>query len=331
MQSIQRSLRTYRNEIKGFAILWVVFFHAQLGIGGILYDVQKIGYGGVDIFFFLSGFGLFHSLSRNADPADYLLRRAQRLLPAYLPFCLIWLAVMIPMNDLGLAGALRTVMGNLFMVGYFSQAPVQINWYPSALLLSLVLAPLFYGVLKSHTEKRAPVMIAALLMMGIAFVGSDLYMVVSRLPVFAAGMMAAGWKSEKPGKGTLTAMLAAGCVLGMAALMICYERYAELLSTYAMYWHPFLLIAPAMCAGLGWLFSLIPQKALAPLRLLGKASFEIFLFNAWVELLGKYYDLCEGRSQWLFWSAISVVLGVLYHLAVQWTASQKMKKTQKRG
>ena len=45
---MQEAIGACRDEIKGAAILWVVFFHAQLGLGGLLYDVQKIGYGGVD-------------------------------------------------------------------------------------------------------------------------------------------------------------------------------------------------------------------------------------------------------------------------------------------
>ena len=76
---MQEAIGACRDEIKGAAILWVVFFHAQLGLGGLLYDVQKIGYGGVDMFLFLSGFGLYHSLSRDADAGRYLLRRARRL------------------------------------------------------------------------------------------------------------------------------------------------------------------------------------------------------------------------------------------------------------
>ena len=51
METIRRSLSCYRNELKGIAILWVVFFHAQLGLDGIWYQIQRIGYGGVDIFF----------------------------------------------------------------------------------------------------------------------------------------------------------------------------------------------------------------------------------------------------------------------------------------
>ena len=60
METIRKNLSVYRNELKGLAILWVVFFHARLGLEGFLYQVQRIGYGGVDIFFFMSGFGLYH-------------------------------------------------------------------------------------------------------------------------------------------------------------------------------------------------------------------------------------------------------------------------------
>lgn len=46
LRRMQEAIGACRDEIKGAAILWVVFFHAQLGLGGLLYDVQKIGYGG---------------------------------------------------------------------------------------------------------------------------------------------------------------------------------------------------------------------------------------------------------------------------------------------
>ena len=50
MSVISRYLSRYRNELKGFAILWVVFFHASLGLDtGVLYQLKRIGYGGVDI------------------------------------------------------------------------------------------------------------------------------------------------------------------------------------------------------------------------------------------------------------------------------------------
>ena len=89
MPAIRRYLSASRNELKGIAILWVVLFHAQLGLSGLGYQIQRIGYGGVDLFFFLSGFGLYHSLERSSDLRGYLKRRCERLLPSYLPFCLL--------------------------------------------------------------------------------------------------------------------------------------------------------------------------------------------------------------------------------------------------
>lgn len=331
MQTIQRYLRTYRDEIKGIAILWVVFFHAQLGLSGLLYDVQKIGYGGVDIFFFLSGFGLYHSLKRNHDLGSYLRRRAQRLLPAYLPFCAVWLVVMLWLTKPGRAAAIRTIMGNVFMVGFFSRAPVNLNWYISALTLSLAIAPLFYAILAPNVHKRALWLIAGCFLAGLAFVSRDTYMAVSRLPVFAAGMAVAGWEKEKPNGKTLAVLLAAAGVLGLAVLMVCFSRFPGLLSPYAMYWHPFFLITPAMCLGLGWLFDKCPRKMLSPLRWLGAASFEIFLFNAWIEVLGKRHGLCSSAGEWIFWSIIGIIAGVLYHLVVEKAWGQISKKTQKRG
>ena len=154
MRRIQEAIGACRDEIKGVAILWVVFFHAQLGLGGLLYDVQKIGYGGVDMFLFLSGFGLYHSLSRDADTGRYLLRRARRLLPAYLPFCAAWLCVMLPLYGLGTVQSVRVAAGNLLMLGFFADTPAMINWYVSALALTLLLAPLVYGLMARASHPR---------------------------------------------------------------------------------------------------------------------------------------------------------------------------------
>lgn len=333
MQTIRQNLSRYRNELKGVAILWVVFFHAQLGLSGFWHDVQRIGYGGVDIFFFLSGFGLCHSLERDADLGRYLKRRGERLLPSYLPFCLVWLAVMLPMYGGGLATSLRIAAGNLSMFGYFAGVELNINWYVSALALSMLLAPVFHAVLRGGKFfcLRAAALLAALFVVGIAYVGSDQYMAISRLPVFVIGMLFAAPQLEVRSSKKITVGLAAACALGLAVLFVCLKRYSELLITYAMYWHPFVLIAPGLCAGLSWLFAKLPQAAGKPFVVLGKASFEIFLFNVWIELLGKRYGLADTPLEWLAWSFISIAAGCAYHWFIGWMRKRSPQKMQKRG
>ena len=143
-------------------------------------------------------------------------------------------------------------------------------------------------------------------------------MAVSRLPVFVLGMAAAVPVREEGTSGAYALALAGGAC-GLAVLYGCFARFPETLDFYGMYWHPFVLIAPALCAGLGWLFSRAGRAsaALAPLRALGRASFEIFLFNAWVEVLGKRFGLAQGPVSWLLWSLGSVLAGLAYHAVVE--------------
>ena len=315
MKAIQKLVGNYRTEIKGIAILWVAFFHAQLGLDGFLYDVQKIGYGGVDMFFFLSGFGLWHSLSRGTK--GYFRRRAERILPAYLPFCIVWLAVMIPLSNMGMGKALHTIAGNVLMVGYFLDTPLMINWYVSALTVSLIIAPVLYWSLQGERGSliRAGALLAGAAALGLLFVGDVKYMAVSRLPVFILGMLFAR-PVKKDGKAVLI-LLAVGAVCALAALLLCFEKRPDALLRYAMYWHPFVLIAPALCCGLGWIFARCPAGMLKPLRFIGEASFEIFLFNVWAELLGKRYGLGGSAAAWVALTVGSILLGLVYHRIVQ--------------
>ncbi len=316
---MQADLRAYRDEMKGLAILWVVFFHAQLGLTGFVYDIQKIGYGGVDIFFFLSGFGLFHSLEREDGLKAYLKRRAGRLLPAYLPFCALWLCVMIPLYAMGTVQSVRMAMGNLLMLGYFASVPM-ISWYVSALAMSVLLAPFFYSVLKEeqHALRNALALLAAAFGLGLSFIGTDMYMAVSRLPIFLLGMLVA-----RPVRGGMSAAARrlAGAVsfaVGLVLLFFCFDRMPETLNTYGMYWHPFVLIVPPLCAGTGWCLRKLGGEGrfFAPLRALGRASFEIFLFDVWIEVLGKQFGLADSPLKWAWWSLASIAAGLLYHWGV---------------
>ena len=320
MQSIQKNLNLSRNAIKGIAILWVIFFHAQLGLNGILYEIQKIGYGGVDIFLFLSGYGLYRSLSRDQDLARYLKRRAARLLPVYLPFCLLWFAVMFPL--LGRVRldsvVLRIIAGNLSMMGFFSGSPEVINWYVSMLALTVLSAPLFAACLRpgKHYWLRAAMLLAVLFVLGAAYIKNAQYMAFSRFPVFVIGMIFARPYKSETAFPLLKWGLAAAFLAGVAALYFCFARMPDLLNAYAMYWHPFVLITPALCAGLGWLFVKCPSALRAPFEVLGRASFEIFLFNAWLEVLGKRFGIVSTPLEWAAGSLVMIAIGLLYHWIV---------------
>ena len=320
MESIRRALSQKRNELKGLAILWVVLFHMQLGEGGLLYQVQRIGYGGVDIFFFLSGFGLYASLCRQPQLGGYLKRRAKRLLPAYLPFCALWLLVMIPLRHMGLWDALKTIAGNGLMLGYFFDAPLMINWYVSALAASILLAPLLAWLLR-RSSKLWPLWLALCFGAGLLALGQNQMMAVSRLPVFFLGMVFASPALERGKRTTWLMGCAAAFLLGLFGLELCLNRYPDTLIAYGAYWYPFALMAPALCIGLAALMEKAPAMRL--LGALGQASFEIFLWNVWLEWLFKKEWQVQSPLWWLLGGLVSIGLGIGYHALIsKWKQRQ---------
>jgi len=288
---------------------------------GALYHIQKIGYGGVDIFFFLTGYGLFHSLHKSQDLKNYWRRRMSRVLPAYLPFIICWIFVMLPRYGFRTTEAIRSILGNLFMIGYWLGVPSMFNWYMSSLILFFLLAPfLFVCITKSKSPFRSLViLIGCSLIAGLCCIGDDRYMAISRLPIFLLGMaFAMDWKYAR---NTLMGRLALwfSLLLGMSALLFCFSCYSEFLATYGMYWHPFILITPPLCLSLCFFFHCMEKNRFlfAPLRMLGKASFEIYLFNVWLEKLGKENKV-DNPWIWLTASLGCLFMGIGYHWIVQW-------------
>ena len=322
----QANISRYRNELKGVAILWIVLFHAKLQNTGVIYELTKLGYGGVDIFMLLTGFGLYRSLDKAPELCGYLKRRAARLLPAYLPFCLAWLAVMLPTFGLTLMQGVRVALGNLTMAGMLTGAPKLISWYVTLLLVAILLAPMVHATLRAAKRPMRALAgwLLLTLLVSVCCWGTELTMLFSRLPIFVLGMGLAMPQGESRRPALRVAAGAASLAVGLAALYFCFARYPVYLNDCGMYWYPFLLITPPLCAGLGWLFAKADKwrGLFAPLRFLGAASFEIFLFNCWAEIVAAPLGMGDTAGKRLLLALASVLAGCAYHAAVSAVTSR---------
>ena len=73
----------FRNELMGMAILWIALFHSEIDVGP-LKMIKEAGYGGVDIFFFLSGLGLAYGwIHKRQRLGHFYKRRFLRIIPTY--------------------------------------------------------------------------------------------------------------------------------------------------------------------------------------------------------------------------------------------------------
>lgn len=90
-----KDISAYRNELFGLSILSIMLFHYFEGVAGAEYASQTlkqiakvyngaIGSVGVDIFLFLSGFGIWYALSRKPGTIKFYTKRIRRVLIPYI-------------------------------------------------------------------------------------------------------------------------------------------------------------------------------------------------------------------------------------------------------
>lgn len=61
------SLSRYRGVLMGIAIIMIVLFHVALPRSSAFFGLKRMGNMGVDIFFFLSGIGLWFAWTKRPD------------------------------------------------------------------------------------------------------------------------------------------------------------------------------------------------------------------------------------------------------------------------
>lgn len=249
----------------GFAILWIMAYHSRMSFsflpvfGEAVNRFRANGFGGVDIFLFLSGFGLYGSLSRGGGQLDFYKRRLKRVIPAYLPVLAAWHLLRLPGTPR--SSWPRAVLGNLTGTAFWTGASATFNWYMLALFSFYFIAPLFFRAMRRPRGVWG--VLAATVLMDACFFGESVMIAVTRFTVFALGMelgrrTALGWEI---GRWMELAAYALG-LSGYGLLLILREALeGGLLWNGGFYWYPFILTAPAMTLALCRAFAWLERRA----------------------------------------------------------------------
>ena len=123
----------YKTELMGFAILWVILFHSNI-TSSFIEPFTSLGYGGVDIFFFLSGYGLFFSSVKNDSLLSFYKKRFIRVFPTYM------VVVFFTMLGLGIF-TIKTYFINISTLGYWLNESY-FEWYIPSLFAFYLWFPL---------------------------------------------------------------------------------------------------------------------------------------------------------------------------------------------
>ncbi len=281
-----QTLFKYRKNMMAAAIVMILLYHTKGAWPEIaLKKAAAYFYGGVDVFFFCSGVGCFFSYLGDCDPASFLKRRAARVLPVYLPFILVWIALHVNDGSITLSSALA----NLFGVHGFTGIKPAFNWYVSGMWLSYLLAPWLAPLAeRCNTRTKAAGALLGLLLLSAAFWGdTELVIIMTRLPVFFVGMLFAA-ESRRREALTKTELMLLICAVPIGALLLWETpRFAaDVVWNYGLAWYPLLLIAPGLCvliaaASEGLSRFKAGQTVNRAGAFLGDLTFEIYLVHFW--------------------------------------------------
>lgn len=206
-------INKYRGCIMGAAALWIWSFHVWVpvldwvpAIGKMEAFITRIGFAGVDIFFFLSGMGMVYAISKHST-MEFYKRRFSR---TYLPFFLTGLIRMF-YEDWTLVSFLKNVSGYRFYGVYM----YIFLWFVPAIMTLYLLFPLFYRFFKKAPNKGLFLytVLTVWLFLSVALehtLREDLYGLTNRIPVFLVGVLA-GW-TVKEGDLAFTKQTWAACL-----------------------------------------------------------------------------------------------------------------------
>ena len=221
--SFLAELSNTRSAIMGVAILWIMLFHSgieapeNIVLRALWYLFVSFGGGvGVNLFFILSGFGLYYSVSKYsaADKVDWwtwFKKRLTRLLPSYL---IVSVAYYLMKGDLSLYNILQL---NFWIDG------VRDFWFIPGILACYILFPAIYTAAKKRGYGKTTIALLIILVVGnILFEAvsshfSKIEIFTWRIPCFVAGVYLGYLSKVQPQYNKL---LVYGTLL--ATLVLCF-------------------------------------------------------------------------------------------------------------
>ena len=155
------AISRYRGELMGLAILFVVLFHIGLPRTDMFFGLKRMGNIGVDIFFFLSGMGLWFSwmkscpstLDSRPSTLDFYKRRFIRIYPTWLVVAgsfYIWKYL----TGGKFSSSIIDLIGDITINWDFWLHDELTFWYIPATLMLYLWAPFYMELIRRHPEYR---------------------------------------------------------------------------------------------------------------------------------------------------------------------------------
>ena len=325
LKDIAQLIKKYRSALMGIAMIWILLFHTSWNMIEPFYTVIHKGYGGVDIFLFLSGFGIYYSLEKKRPLLSFYWRRIRKIYPSYL--VVLFLVFCQQYSGLRTEGFTRqelffSFFANVFLFAFLLWTPLVFNWYIFCIMYFYLLSPLFHFLIR---KRMGPVLLLGSLFISIPFFGNTSYLMVSaRLFIFLLGMYVSYLSEERPDLRIDIRIIYGLMIIGIIVLLyLTTVLPIEIQDRYALYFYPFMIITPGLVLFLCRLLEKINRGSYPVLELLGKASLEIYLVNVSFKN-GIFIKIAHyiGWNEWVW--PIGIVIMVLMGLGLYFLIKRVM-------
>ena len=260
-----KDISTYRSEL----ILWIMMLHFTFNQIKPLGFISQYGFAGVDIFLFVSGFGLFYSLDKDNNLARYYRKRLLRIFPTY--YIIGFITNLLLTHD-----DILTFLFRYSTIGFWIGREYA-EWFIPSIILLYLLAPFIKKIIDKRWFILISIIIASIFF--IAFYYTDKEYILDRLhffllyrvPAFILGMICAYWLKNNANNNFFLYIL-----IGGIPFFIYFYPFHHHIYNYKYYSLAFLL--PVFLTA----FILISKYAkwLSPiLKKMGNASLEIYLIQ----------------------------------------------------
>lgn len=265
-----------RNQIMGFAALWIILFHSSTIPCIGLKQIQSIGYAGVDIFFVLSGFGLYYAYKKEPGTGEFYRKRMSRILPDYL-LVLFLRTLYESQGDIH-----QITLSFVWHKMYF------VLWYIPWILFMYLITPVFIKFFKKNAIQATLAAVIISVLFSFAGTGrSSLYIGLARVPQFFLGFLLG--KINEGGIDVPKAKMyifVPPAIIGYAITIYLYNTYdRQTLAEHGLPWFPLLIATIPMIILLGYLFSRTGMENRLTTKLLhycGVHSLQIYLLHEFI-------------------------------------------------
>ena len=185
---IYKDISTYRSEIMGWSILWIMMLHFTFHQIKPLGFVAQYGFAGVDMFLFVSGFGIYYSLKKDSSLYSFYKKRLFRIFPTYYLLGIIASIVLFHDNIL-------TYLYRYSTIGFWIDN-IYWEWYIPSLLLLYLLAPFLKKIIDRKMLYTISLISIICLVCAYFLINEDIinrehFFTLYRIPAFIFGMVCA--------------------------------------------------------------------------------------------------------------------------------------------